>query len=578
MFNIQWAKIPKKNRNLIFYISDKDGKFDIYVYNRSHKSSKKVLDRNEGIFFFRPSHDGKSLYYLKDKAGSEKGHFVKRDIQSGLEIDLTPGSEDYFSFEIVEHLENSELFSFVASRDEYNFLYLQERKQNKVLFKSKRNIGTPIFLKNTKKLLYTRETEKHNWEVVKIDLVTYQEEILHILREELYLLDSNEKDIIVMTNDEGRYMVYNLDLESGNLNPIHRNLSTEGDYFYLASGENRHLLSHFHKAQSKLVEIRGNEIYEYSGLKGNAPLFFEGAHYLSDREICLVWEDFSQPRGLYTLNSEEKKLKPLVTGNTENTFSWKSIWFQSEDKTNIQGWISYPEKNGKKPLPFIIDIHGGPHGLVAREYNFEGNLWRKAGFGFAAVNYRGSIGFGTDFEKKIYEDIGKYEVMDVVAMRNYLVDNEYVDPSNIFITGWSWGGYVVLQTLGTHPGEFCAGVCGMGIADFVLQYEDEPASFKSVDEQNFGGTPSTNLKQYQKSSPISYVKDFQDPVLVIHGKNDARCPERQMRNFVAKMKNSNKNIEDIWLEAGHASLVSDTNLRKENFERALRFVNKHLKE
>ena len=105
-----------------------------------------------------------------------------------------------------------------------------------------------------------------------------------------------------------------------------------------------------------------------------------------------------------------------------------------------------------------------------------------------------------------------------------------------------------------------------------MQYEDEPAFFKATDQKIFRGTPETVPKQYIKSSPSTYVKNIQAPILIFHGKNDVRCPPRQMRHFIDVLKKNNKRFTVEWFRSGHTGGFTDTALRISLITKALQFA------
>jgi dipeptidyl aminopeptidase/acylaminoacyl peptidase len=204
-------------------------------------------------------------------------------------------------------------------------------------------------------------------------------------------------------------------------------------------------------------------------------------------------------------------------------------------------------------------------------------MWLDQGYGYCTVNYRGSIGFGKDYERKIYGNPGFWEVEDVVAARAWLIEHADADSNNIIIAGWSWGGYVTLLALGKYPGLWKCGVAGTAIADCVMQYEDSPASFKAFDDEVFGGNPKNNPEVYKKSSPITYAPAFSAPILVIQGENDSRCTPRQMKHFESVLRSFGKNITVKWFSSGHVGEFSNTQTRVSNASASLDFINKQIK-
>ena len=187
-----------------------------------------------------------------------------------------------------------------------------------------------------------------------------------------------------------------------------------------------------------------------------------------------------------------------------------------------------------------------------------------------SINYRGSITFGRDFQKCINGDLGHWEVDDMAAAHAWLVENRIAAPGQIFLTGWSYGGYLTLLALGKLPELWAGGMAGVAIADWVLMFEDQAETLRRTQVALFGGTPLELPEQHARSSPITYADRVRAPVLVIQGSNDTRCPPRQMRVYEEKMLELGKQIEVRWFEAGHGSYAAEQQI--EHQQRMMEFA------
>ena len=231
-----------------------------------------------------------------------------------------------------------------------------------------------------------------------------------------------------------------------------------------------------------------------------------------------------------------------------------------------------PDGNG--PFPTILETHGGPTAVQTEDFASGSQAWLDHGFAFLTINYRGSTTFGRAFQEQIYGDVGHWEVEDMVAARNWLVDEGIARPDEILLTGWSYGGYLTLQALGTRPDLWAGGLAGIAIADWAVQYEDTAGTLKGYEVALFEGTPEEKPEQYAKSSPITYAEQVRAPVLIIQGRNDTRTPARPVQNYEAKMKALGKPIEVHWFDAGHGSFVVEQQI--EHQEIMLRFADRIL--
>ena len=106
----------------------------------------------------------------------------------------------------------------------------------------------------------------------------------------------------------------------------------------------------------------------------------------------------------------------------------------------------YLPKNVTKPIPTIINIHGGGWCYGTKEtYQFFGLNWAKRGFAFVNANYR--LAPDVAFPKEL-DDVNQY--IHFVAQH---ADEYNLDKNNIFLMGDSAGGQMAEQyvTILTNP-------------------------------------------------------------------------------------------------------------------------------
>jgi len=284
------------------------------------------------------------------------------------------------------------------------------------------------------------------------------------------------------------------------------------------------------------------------------------------------WQSSLYPQRLLALDEQtgHQRRTVLAAGAAPPGRPWRSVTFPSSDGQEIQGWVALPEGTG--PFPAIVDMHGGPMTVTTDLFLPESQAWLDHGFAFLTVNYRRSTTFGRAFEQKIWGDIGHWEVEDLAAGRDWLVEQGIARSDAVFLTGWSYGGYLVLQALGKRPDLWAGGAAGIAVADRAAQYDEASEAHKAGIAALMGGTPWEKPEQYAVSSPITYAERVQAPVLVIQGRNDSRCPARQMELYEAKMRSLGKEIEVQWFDAGHLGAFTQVDRAVEQHEQLLRFA------
>ncbi len=269
-------------------------------------------------------------------------------------------------------------------------------------------------------------------------------------------------------------------------------------------------------------------------------------------EVFCLWEDSAHPAQLIALDAHNAAAMRTVLSFATTlppSRPWRSVTFRSSDGQEVQGWLGLPD--GEGPFPTILDIHGGPHIAMTNLFVPQAQLWQDHGFAFLTINYRGSTTFGRRFKEQIWGDIGHWEIEDMVAARNWLVEQGIARSDAIFLQGGSYGGFLTLLGLGKCP-ELWAGGCAIAaIGDAALNYEDASDALKGAMRAWFGGTPAERPEVYAAGSPISYVAQLQAPVFIIQGRTDSRTTARQMEAYVEKLRALGKSVEIEWFDAGH---------------------------
>jgi dipeptidyl aminopeptidase/acylaminoacyl peptidase len=229
-----------------------------------------------------------------------------------------------------------------------------------------------------------------------------------------------------------------------------------------------------------------------------------------------------------------------------------------------------------RPHPTIFVLHGGPHRHDRDSYSPRVQAWVDHGFAVAMVNYRGSTGYGRNWREALRQPPGPglTELADLAAVRSSLIAGGVADSARIVLEGGSWGGYLVLLALGAQPGLYQAGIAVVPVADWVATYEDELPAVRALNRALFGGTPAQRPEYYAERSPLSFVSHLQEPVLIIRGTHDSRCPPRQIDNYVRAMKENGKTFSFHEFEGGHGSLEAEEQIEQQELQ--VEFLRHHL--
>lgn len=251
--------------------------------------------------------------------------------------------------------------------------------------------------------------------------------------------------------------------------------------------------------------------------------------------------------------------EPSLRGN-----AFTHIVTNAGDGQPVHSMLATPD--GQGPFPTILMIHGGPE--WAHGYHWLPDVQAFVDEGFAVVmpNYRGSTGSGLRWREGFFGDVGFAESRDILAVLDAVIGQGVTDPTRVVVEGWSWGGYLSLLLIGTNPDSFRGAIGGIPVADCVACHEDCSPIQQAYDVAIFGGEPDDLPDMYAERSPITYVNDVQEPVLIIAGEADTRCPIRQVRTYEAAMREAGKDIEVTTYATGHHAAAVDEHIAHQELE------------
>jgi dipeptidyl aminopeptidase/acylaminoacyl peptidase len=278
---------------------------------------------------------------------------------------------------------------------------------------------------------------------------------------------------------------------------------------------------------------------------------YRNAYFGAKDEIFVHHSDATHPTQLVALDAASGALRRtlLAAGAVPAGRPWRSITFDSSDHQPIQGWLAMP--NGRGPFPIVIEAHGGPFTVQTDAFSPSSQAWADHGFAYLAINYRGSTTFGRSFQEQITGRPGLWEVEDLAAARNWVIEERIADPRRIFLAGGSYGGYLTLLALGSKPDLWTGGMAVSPITDWRQAYTEASDAMRVGIAAFFGGAPDEKPRHYEASSPITSVASVRAPVLVIQGRHDTRTPAGQVEEYARQMQAAGKQIELQWYETGH---------------------------
>jgi dipeptidyl aminopeptidase/acylaminoacyl peptidase len=194
----------------------------------------------------------------------------------------------------------------------------------------------------------------------------------------------------------------------------------------------------------------------------------------------------------------------------------------------VQGWLLLPPEeardDGQEQFPLVVEVHGGPHAMWSTSGTMFHEFQTLAARGYAVFwsNPRGSSGYGQEFMRAIERDWGSVTLADVEAGVDDVVERDEIDGDQVFVTGGSFGGYMVSWTVG-HTDRFEAAVAQRGVYDLAGFYGSTDTAYKLV-EGDFDALPWEDPEFLHEKSPTAHAHRVETPTLLIHSEQDYRTP------------------------------------------------------
>jgi dipeptidyl aminopeptidase/acylaminoacyl peptidase len=174
-----------------------------------------------------------------------------------------------------------------------------------------------------------------------------------------------------------------------------------------------------------------------------------------DTKILIQIGKVNAPGGYYLFDTESGNLNlvgwahPIIKEFELNPT--ESARYKASDGLEIEAVVTYPRhRPSRQKLPVIVIPHGGPFGVRDQE-EFGPIPWHQAmaelGYVVIQPNYRGSGGYGKEFEKEGRKPNGYGERMqdDLNDVLTWFGQSGLIDPKRACIMGWSYGGYAAAR-------------------------------------------------------------------------------------------------------------------------------------
>jgi dipeptidyl-peptidase-4 len=225
-------------------------------------------------------------------------------------------------------------------------------------------------------------------------------------------------------------------------------------------------------------------------------------------------------------------IAPLRKGTHEFTT------LRGADGVRLNAWIMKPPAfDSTRRYPVLFFVYGGPGSQTVVD-NWMGSqyLWHlmltQKGYVVASVDNRGTGARGRDWRKVIYRQLGVVETRDQAAAAADLASRSWIDPDRVGIWGWSYGGFMSLNTLFQAPQVYRTAVSVAPVTHWKF--------YDNIYTERYNGLPQENAEGYDQGSPLSYVKNLKGDLLLVHGSGDDNVHYQNSEALINALVAANK--------------------------------------
>jgi dipeptidyl aminopeptidase/acylaminoacyl peptidase len=255
---------------------------------------------------------------------------------------------------------------------------------------------------------------------------------------------------------------------------------------------------------------------------------------------------------------------------------FEEVRYHSIDGLEVHGFLFRPQAADDGPVPAVVYPHGGPTSAYGDSWDGHAQYFLDKGYAWFAINFRGSTGYGRDFERANHGVWGVADTDDCLAAADHLASLDWIDGSRIGIFGASYGSYMALAALARDPEHrFACGAAKYGDSDIATSWAQGDRGGRE-DLERMMGTPSENPAGYRNGSPLWMIERIDRPILVAHGEKDARVHPDQSEQLITELRRLDKTFEYVtYPTEGHGLLRAGPQVHF--YRRLERFLDWYLK-
>ncbi len=592
-------RYPEKTKFLVSpggtkvsFLQSSESKWDLYIKNLSDDKIEKLTDfSSERIAGYKWVNDNQILL-TNDQHKDENTKLYSINVATGTIKKLT--SQENKVVEIINctaqkenevivkaNFDNNEEFDlYRLNFDNGNYKLIAENPGNIINWLTDNEGILRIAVKtdgvNTG-LLY-RQNDKDDFELARLSNFKDMLEPLFFTADNKYIYALSN-----INRDKAAIVKYDIENDT-ELETIFEHYEVDAKELLWSEKRNEIIGAAYldYKMEYKFFTSRDDSLHYYIKNKFQGKEIRYINHSKDENSILFIARSDRSLGTYYLFKIDENKfieienLSPWL--NEEQMAEMKPVWFRAEDGLSIHGYLTLPPKTEHDNLPVVIIPNNSYWKRAQWGFNREVQFVANRGYAVLQINCRGSYGYGKEYWKSGFKEMGGKIQQDISDGVNWLIEQGIADPDKIAIYGHSYGGYLAMTNVVFNPDLYQCAVSYGGIVDMMAFMSSIPGKYKPFVEMIYEtmGNPNTEKEHLKSISPINNVDQIKIPLLIAHGTKDSRVDKKNVDKFVSKLQSRNIPVEYFIGENDGHVFRNEENIFKfyQTFER---FLSKNLK-
>jgi len=550
------------NGTLVSYLAPVDGVMNIWVAPADNIAAAKPItaDKGRGIRGYGWVAGMDKLLYVQDKGGDENFLLYGVDPKTGDETLYTPFEKTRVMFlGSSSDIPGKQIIGINNRDPRWHDVYELDVNTGELtlVFENTENFGGFSFDNDLNMRFGQKSTSAGGSQYFKKSGDSW-ELFLDVPPEDLYTTGlagfSKDNKTLYLQESKGRdtSALYAMDLATGertlvaedaraDIGGTWRDKDTGVPYVYSVNYDKNRYVALDERGKALLAKLDAQ-------FDGN----FSRVSTTKDQDVWIVLNSTSNKVATYyTWDVKSNTFSRLFSTRPELEDKQLSLMtpelIKSRDGLTLVSYLTLPHGSDtdgdgrpEKPLPLVLNVHGGPWARDSYGYRSTPQWLANRGYAVLQVNFRGSTGFGKNFVNAGDLEWGLKMHDDLIDSIDWAVSEKITTNDKIAIMGGSYGGYATLAGLTITPDRFACGVDIVGPSNLETLLASIPPyweSFRKVLEKRVGD-PNTEegLAILKAASPLNMVENITKPLLIGQGANDPRVKQAESDQIVDAMQ------------------------------------------